>query len=173
VDDGSDCEKEEAFMTRHSPVSSLRGLWLIFPAALWAGAAIGQDAGLSSFENISVGPAERTEASRLTDAGVLNIGDAGGMVITLAGELRGRAERSGSIGVLLLPELPFFNYAYRNRKIMMSVADAEAPIAAGESSYFLSKSKHVEAGFTQYHLYLFNTTGATATVNVYVHPTRS
>jgi hypothetical protein len=160
-------------MTRHSPVPSLRGLWLILAAALWAGAASGQDAGLSSFENISVGPAERTEISRLTDAGVLNIGDAGGMVITLAGELRGRAERSGSIGILLLPELPFFNYAYRNRKIMMSVADAEASIAAGESSYFLSKSKHLEAGFTQYHLFLFNTTGTTAMVNVYVHPTRS
>jgi hypothetical protein len=95
------------------------------------------------------------------------------MVITLAGELRGRADHNGSIGVLLLPEVPFFNYAYRNRKVMMSVADAEAPIAAGESSYFLSKSKHVEAGFNQYHLFLFNTTGATAMVNVYVHSTRS
>ncbi|HEY6928789.1 MAG TPA: hypothetical protein VJA66_03845 [Thermoanaerobaculia bacterium] len=160
-------------MTRHSPVRSLRGLWLFFAVALLARAASAQDAGISSFENLSVGPAERTETSRLTDAGVLNIGDAGGMVVTLAGELRGRAERNGSIGVLLLPELPFFNYAYRNRKVMMSVADAEATINAGESSYFLSKSKHVEAGFTQYHLFLFNTTGATAMVNVYVHPTRS
>ncbi|HEX7253305.1 MAG TPA: hypothetical protein VF376_10520 [Thermoanaerobaculia bacterium] len=160
-------------MTSHSPVRSLRGLWLFFAVALLARSASGQDTGISSFENLSVGPAERTEASRLTDAGVLNIGDAGGMVITLAGELRARAERNGSIGVLLLPEVPFFNYAYRNRKVMMSVADAEATINAGESSYFLSKSKHVEAGFTQYHLFLFNTTGATAMVNVYVHPTRS
>ena len=160
-------------MTRHSPIRSLRGLWLFFAFALLARFASGQDTGISSFENLSVGPAERIETSRLTDAGVLNIGDAGGMVITLAGELRARAERNGSIGVLLLPESPFFNYAYRNRKIMMSVADAEAAINAGESSYFLSKSKHVEAGFTQYHLFLFNTTGATAMVNVYVHPTRS
>src|SRR5262249_20896059 len=80
---GATVEKEEAAMTRHSAVPFLRGLWLVFAAALWARAASGQDTGLSSFENISVGPAERTEVSRLTDAGVLNIGDAGGMVITL------------------------------------------------------------------------------------------
>lgn len=160
-------------MTRPSRSVLVRSVLLSLLFLLRHHAASGQDSGVSAFENLSVGAAERTDVSRLTDAGVVNLGDAGGMVITLAGELRGRADRSGSIGVLFLPELPFFGNAYRNRKILLSVADAEVAVSSGDSSYFMSKSKHVEAGFTQYHLYLFNTTGATATVNVYVHPTRS
>jgi hypothetical protein len=133
---------------------------------------VGQEVGFSAFEGITVGTADRTDVSRLTDAGVVGVGNAGGIVVTLTGELRARADRDGVIGVLLLPEVPFFNNLYRNRKILLSVADATASIAAGDSSFFVSKPKRIEAGFPQYHLYLFNTTGALATVSVYVNPTK-
>jgi len=41
-----------------------------------------------------------------------------------------------------------------------------------EFSTDATPAKHAAAGFPAYHLYLFNTTGAAATVNVYVNPTR-
>jgi len=68
-----------------------------------------QVAPLATFEGISVAVADPTDASRLTDAGVVSVENAGGFVVTLAGELRGRAERDGAIGVLMVPELPFFS----------------------------------------------------------------
>jgi hypothetical protein len=160
-------------MTRRPHKSISRTLPVLFAFVLAARGANGQDPGVTSFENISVGTVERADVSRLVDAGVVNLGDASGMVVTVGGELRGRAERNGSIGVIFLPEMPFFNAAFRNRKILLSVADAEVAVAAGDSSYFLSKPKRLEAGFTQYHLYLFNSTGATASVNVYVHAVKN
>jgi hypothetical protein len=132
----------------------------------------GQVAVLSSFEGIAVATGDRTDTSRLTDLGVVSVEGASAFVVTLAGELRGRADRDGVIGLLLVPELPFFTSLYRNRKLVLSAAEFTAPVAAGTSSYFMSPSKHAEAGFPAYHLFLFNTTGAPATVNVYVYPIR-
>ncbi len=134
---------------------------------------IGQLAPLSSFEGISVVTADRTDISRLTDGGVVPVKGAGGFAVTLAGELKGRADRDGVIGVLLVPELPFFTNLYRSRKLVLAAAEFTAPVAADASSYFMSPSKHAPAGFPAYHLFLFNTTGAAATVNVYVYPTRN
>lgn len=133
----------------------------------------GQVAALSAFEGIAVTTADRSDTSRITDAGVVSVEGAGGFVVTLAGELRGRADRDGVIGVMFVPERPFFTSLFRTRKLVLSAADFTAPVAAGESSYFMSPSKHAPAGFPAYHLFLFNTTGAPATVNVYVYPTRN
>jgi hypothetical protein len=132
----------------------------------------GQVAVLSSFEGIAVATADRADTSRLTDAGVVSVEGASAFVVTLAGELRGRADRDGAIGLLLVPELPFFTSLYRSRKLVLSAAEFTAPVTSGMSSYFMSPSKHSEAGFPAYHLFLYNTTGAPATVNVYVYPIR-
>jgi hypothetical protein len=133
----------------------------------------GQIAPLSAFEGISVTTVDRSDTSRLVDGGVVAVEGAGGFVVTIAGELRGRADKDGVIGVLLVPELPFFTNLYRNRKLILSAAEFTAPVAAGASSYFMSPSKHAPVGFPAYHLFLFNTTGAAATVNVYIYPTRN
>jgi len=133
----------------------------------------GQTAGLSSFEGIQVSTGDRNDTSRLTDGGVVSVDGSSAFVITIAGELRGRADHDGVIGVLLVPELPFFTSAYRTRGRVLSAAEFTAPVAAGASSYFMSPSKRAETGFGSYRLLLYNTTGAPASVNVYVYPIRS
>jgi hypothetical protein len=152
---------------------SLQRRLLVSLLLLGAVPLFGQVAPLSSLEGIAVVTAERTETSRLTDGGVVSVEGAGGFVVTLAGELKGKADRDGVIGVLLVPELPFFTNLVRNRRLILSAAEFTAPVAAGASSYFVSPSKHAAAGFPAYHLFLFNTTGAAASVNVYVYPTRN
>lgn len=147
-------------------------LWSLL-LALGAAPLAGQVAPLAAFEGLTVGTADRTETSRLTDGGVVSVEGAGGFVVTIAGELRGRADKDGVIGVLFVPELPFFTNLYRNRKMVLSAAEATAPVASGSSSYFVSASKHIPAGFPAYHFFLYNTTGAMATVNLYVYPTRN
>ena len=132
-----------------------------------------QVAGLSSFEGLSVTSADRSDPSRFTDAGIVSVVRAGGFVVTIAGELKGRADRDGVVGVLLVPDRPFFDSLYRSRKLVLAAAEFTAPVAAGDSSYFMSQSTHAVAGFPAYHLYLFNTTNVPATVNVYVNPTNN
>ena len=106
----------------------------------------GQTAGLSSFEGIAVSTSDPTDVSRLTDGGVVSVEGASAFVVTLAGELRGRTDRDGVIGLLLVPELPFFTNAYRSRSKVLSAAEFTAPVAAGKSNYFMSSSKRADAG---------------------------
>ena len=152
---------------------ALRALALAGALTALAAPLAAQLAPFRSVEGLSVSTAERSEVSRMTDGGVVSVEGAGAFVITIAGELRGRADREGVIGVILVPELPFFSDLNRNRRIVLSAADYTATIKSGHSGYFLSPSKRLVAGFPSYHLFLFNTTGAAATVNVYVNPTRS
>ena len=130
--------------------------------------------GQATLENLFVSTSERTDVSRLTDGGVVALGDgAGGAVVTIAGEMKGRADREGVIGAVFVPELPFFIAAYRNRKIVLAAAEVTAPVALGETSLFMAKSRRIDVGFSAYHVYLYNTTGASATINVYVNPVRN
>ena len=157
----------------NSSSGALRRICLLVLLASPASFLTGQVAALSSFEGITVTTADRTDTSRLTDGGVVSVDGAGGFVVTIAGELKGRADRDGVIGILLVPERPFFTSVYRNRRLVLSAAEFTTPVAAGDSSYFMSESKHFAAGFPAYHLYLFNTTGMAASVNVYVNATRN
>ncbi len=156
------------------PFATLRGL-LLGGVILAFGAPPlpAQVAPFRSIDGLSVSAAERSEVSRMTDGGVVSVEGAGAFVLTIAGELRARSDRDGVIGVVLVPELPFFSDLNRNRRIVLSAVDFTAPIKSGHSGYFLSPSKRLPAGFPSYHLFLFNTTGVSATVNVYVNPTRS
>lgn len=172
-----DADEKEVPMTG-SPTTrrSHPGLRALFLAVLsLAGPLLGlarAQAPLNSFEGISVSNAKRTDVSRLTDAGVVSLEAGSGVVVTIAGELKSRAERDGAVGVLLLPDIPYFDSLFRSRGILLSVAEFTAPVAAGDSGYFLSKPKRIDSGFPRYRLLLFNTTGATVSANVYVYASR-
>lgn len=146
---------------------------ILFPA-LFAFCVAAAARGQATLDSVFVSTSERADVSRLTDGGVIVLGDgAGGAVVTIAGEMKGRADREGVIGVVFVPELPFFTAAYRNRKVVLAAAEVTAPVALGETSLFMAKSRRIEVGFTSYHVYLYNTTGGAATVNVYVNPVRN
>ena len=151
-------------------------LFLIFVTLDVTSVALGQESpqgSLAAFEGISVAGADRTDVSRLTDAGVVSVAiPGGGMVVTLAGELRSRADREGVIGLLLLPDVPFFNSVYRNKRIVLAAGEVTAAVAAGDSSYFMAKPKRIEPGFNRYRLLLYNTTGAVVSANIYINSTR-
>jgi len=123
----------------------LAGAWLAVPL----GAQQSPQTGLTAFENIAVPMADRIDVSRLVDAGVVSIEGARGVVVTIAGELRGRASHDGKIGVMLVPDLLFFTDLYRNRSVLLSAAEFAANVANGDSGFFTSKSKYAEAGFSR------------------------
>ena len=129
--------------------------------------------GLTAFENIAVPMSDRIDPSRLVDAGSVSVDGARGIVVTVAGELRGRASHDGKIGVLLIPDLPFFTNLYRSQSVLLSAAEFAANVSSGDSGFFISKTKYLEVGFARFRLLLFNTTGAPVSTNVYVYQSKS
>src|SRR5262249_27079167 len=113
------------------------------------------------------------EAWRLAAAGSVSVDGARGIVVTVAGELRGRAAHEGKIGVMLIPDLPFFTDLYRNRSVLLSAAEFAANVVSGDSGFFTSKSKYAEVGFSRYRVLVFNTTGAPVSANIYIYQSRS
>ncbi|HEV8118429.1 MAG TPA: hypothetical protein VGQ32_07885 [Thermoanaerobaculia bacterium] len=155
-------------VSRKAFASLAAAVWIALPLA-----AQSPQSGLTAFENVAVPMADRVEVSRLVDAGVVSIDGARGVVVTVAGELRGRAAHEGKIGVMLIPDLPFFTDLYRNRSVLLSAAEFTANVASGDSGFFTSKSKYAEAGFSRYRVLVFNTTGAPVSANIYLYQSRS
>lgn len=129
--------------------------------------------GLTAFENISVPMADRIDPSRMVDAGSVSVDGARGIVVTVAGELRGRASHESKVGVVLIPDLPFFINLYRSQGVLLSAAEFFANVSSGDSGFFISKTKYFEVGFSRYRLLLFNITGAPVSANVYVYQSRN
>jgi len=149
------------------------GAWAILAMVSGSAAAQGAfDNGLRVFEGISVGAAERDEPARMTEGGVLSVDGASAMVVTLSGELKGRAERAGIIGVFLLPDLPAFDGLYRSRGVFLPVAEVTAAAGKDGAAHFVATSKRLDVGFPRYRIFFFNTTGTRAAVNLYVNPIR-
>jgi len=143
--------------------------WGIVSLALVLPVADAQErsTGVVGMENVSVAAAERSEVSRLTDAGVVSADGAGAIVVNLVGELRGRAEKEGEIGVLLLPDVTFVDQALRQRRVLLVAHELRARVAAGESSYFMAQPQRFEVGFARYRVLLYNSTGTSAVANVF------
>ena len=143
--------------------------------ALATPAARAQDraaASLAVMDNVSVPGAERNELSKLTDAGVITTEGASSLVVNIVGELRGRAEKEGAIGVLLVPDVAPIDQALRTRRALLVALETSAHVAAGESSYFVSKQQRFDVGFPRYRVLLYNSTGAFVTASVYLNRVR-
>jgi len=156
---------------RHFAVAALAAV-LVSTAAVCGQDVSRAGLGLASFEGISVSSAERTDLSRLTDAGVLVADGAGTLVVTLGGELKSKTEKDGSIGVLLLPDVAPFETAFRSRRALLVTQEAIARISSGESGYFISSPQRFDVGFPRYRVLLYNTTGAAVSASVFVYRSR-
>ena len=168
------CENGRDFVEGRNMHRHKLSVWFVLAAGLAASASAQQaQPGLTAFENVAVPMADRIEVSRLVDAGSVSLDGARGVVVTVAGELRGRASHDGKVGVLAIPDIPFFTNLYRSQGVLLSAAEFAANVASGDSGYFISKSRYTEVGFSRYRLLLFNTTGAPVSANVYVYQSRN
>jgi hypothetical protein len=138
----------------------------------FAAAQEGRGASMLVLDKISVAGAERNEVSKLTEAGVITTEDAAAIVVNVVGELRGRAEKDGAVGVLLVPDVSPLDQALRTRRILLVALEASAHVSTGESSYFVSKQQRFDVGFPRYRVLLYNSTGAFATASVFVNRIR-
>lgn len=140
--------------------------------AVAAKAQAGRTSGITAFENISVAGAERNEVSSFTDAGVVSTDGVSGIVVNIVGEMRGRADREGAVGVFLVPDVSPIAAALRTRRILLASLEVAARVTAGESNYFMATQQRFDVGFPRYRVLLYNSTGAAVTASVFVNRVR-
>lgn len=128
--------------------------------------------GIVAFENVSVSGADRNDVSKLTDAGVVSTEGSSAIVVNVVGEMRGRADKEGAVGVLLLPDVAPLGDAFRTKRVLLAALEVSARVSAGESNYFMARQQRFDVGFPRYRLLLYNSTGAAVTASVFVNRVR-
>ena len=126
---------------------------------------------LVSFKEISVPPVEPTETGRLIDGGILQADGFTGLVLSLSGRAGGRALRSGSVGVRLIPDDDAITKAFEEDGQVLFPLELGAPLTQGAYRLTATAQERFTLGFPRYRVRLYNTTDKTVSVNLYAYLT--
>ncbi len=116
-----------------------------------------------------VSPAGRDDVANLTDAGVLDATGFGSVVVSLAGESKGRLTAPGAVGLLLLPDEPRIAWSFETYARAQFGLLSEAPVAPSPQGIFESVQTRFELGFPRYRVFFFNETDRAAEVSGYLY----
>jgi hypothetical protein len=118
-------------------------------------------------ESMVVPPSQRAEVTEMVDAGTIVMDGYSSLVISLQGEMRSNVFSSGTIGVLLVPYERSILRILRDVKRTIYPIESTANTKSGDSIYFESEQAQHRIAFSQYKIYLYNTTNKQAEANVY------
>ncbi len=128
--------------------------------------AMGQLVGI---RGILVPPVEKTDVTKLVDAGTLDVDGFTYLVVNLAGELKDNPTRQGEVGALLVPDVPPFDVALTHLNVVPVPLEIKAAATRDLFPYFMAEQTRFEVGFPRYRVLLYNTTGASAIVAVFAY----
>jgi hypothetical protein len=126
---------------------------------------------LTTFKDLSVPPVEPTETGRLIDGGILQADGFTGLVLSLSAKAGGRALRSGSIGVRLVPDDDAITKAFEEDGQVLFPIELGAPLTQGAYRMTATAQERFTLGFPRYRVRLYNTTDKTVSVNLYAYLT--
>jgi hypothetical protein len=126
---------------------------------------------LVAFKDLSVPPVEPTETGRLIDGGLLQADGFTGLVLSLSGRAGGRALRSGSVGVRLIPDDDAITKAFEEDGQVLFPLELGAPLTQGAYRLTATAQERFTLGFPRYRVRLYNTTDKTVSVNLYAYLT--
>ena len=125
-----------------------------------------------SFERIQVAPVDRSDTTQLVEAGIIETDGFSDLVFSLAGEFKEGIPKSGTVGVVLIPDIDVFTYLLRNEGEFVFPLEAKVEIRDPSSAIFISDQQRAEVAFPRYRVYLYNETTSGATVSLFVYRTR-
>lgn len=115
-----------------------------------------------------VTPSALSDTNHLTDAGTIDTAGFTFVTLSLSGNLQGSAQ-AGSVGVVLVPEVPEVTTALRTYGVLQFGLRAEAPIRPAQAGLFNSESATFRLGFPRYRVLLYNATQKAAEATVYAY----
>ncbi|MDH3254058.1 MAG: hypothetical protein OEM62_03625 [Acidobacteriota bacterium] len=122
---------------------------------------------LVSISEAVVAPADPDRITNLVAAGLLTAHGFRSGVLSLAGQIKSNYPGDGTVGALLVPDLPFFKAAFEEDGETLLTLRVEAPVSAETGTYFAISLPPAELAFPSYRVYFFNTTDLPASVTLY------
>jgi len=127
---------------------------------------------LVGMRGVVVPPVEKTDVTKLVDAGTIDTDGFATMVLNLAGELKENPTRQGVVGALLIPDIPPFDTVLTHLNVAAIPLEIQAAVTAEHLPFLMAKQKRFDVGFPRYRVLLYNTTGASATVAIFAYRAR-
>ena len=128
---------------------------------------------LVGYRGILVPPVERTDVTKLVDAGTIEVDGYTYVVLNLAGEVKETPTRpGGTVGALLVPDVAPFDKVLTQLNVVAAPLEIKASASTETYPYFWAKQARFDVGFPRYRVLLYNTTGVSATVAVFAYRSR-
>lgn len=143
---------------------------LLLAASAW-GAEPVSSGQLVGFQQILVPPVDKIDVTKLVDAGTIETDGFKDMVVNLGGEWKEAPSLKGVVGALLVPDMPPFDKVLSFHNVVPVPLEIKAPGTMDTFPFFMAKQVRFEVGFPRYRILLYNTTGATATVAIFIYRT--
>jgi hypothetical protein len=124
-----------------------------------------------ALRDVVIPPINPKDTVRLIQGGIVESDGFAGMVLGLQGQTKGEVYRSGSVGVILLPEEDAIVKVYEEKGQTPFAVELVASGVSGASPYFASSANRHQIGFPRYRTYFYNTSDKTVTVNLYAYLT--
>ena len=125
-----------------------------------------------SFRRIVVPPIQRADTTQLIDVGRVDTDGFSKLVFSIGGEFKQGIPESGTVGVVLIPEIDSFQYLLRNEGKFIFPLEVKANIRGLEGAIFVSDQQTATVAFPSYRVYLYNETSSGAEVSVFIYRSR-
>ena len=124
----------------------------------------------AAIEEVEVPPASRENVTRLIDGGTLATDGFGTVVLSLAGGFKGKLLHVGAVGAILVPETEPIARVLEEKAQLQFPLEVKAATTTSAPYFSSDQPRHLVA-FPRYHVWFYNDTGTTATVNLYAYLT--
>jgi len=125
-----------------------------------------------SFERIPVPPVKRSDTTQLVEAGTIDTDGFTDLVFSLGGEFKEAVPQSGTVGVVLIPDMDVFTHLLQNEGEFVFPLEAKVSIRDLPGAIFVSEQQTARVAFPRYRAYLYNETSSGAVVSLFVYRTR-
>jgi hypothetical protein len=135
--------------------------------------AIDGSSALVGVRGLAIGTVMRADVRSLVDAGVVDCDGYEGIVMNLAGQMKGADDAGGAVGAMLIPDVAPFDRAYANMGLLPEGLEISVRISSRTSPYFMAKQQRADVGFPRYRVLLYNETASPLGVSFFVYRTHA
>ncbi|UCF67812.1 MAG: hypothetical protein JSV80_00510 [Acidobacteriota bacterium] len=125
-----------------------------------------------TFEDQTVPPIARNDVTQLMEAGAIDTDGFSELVVSFGGEFKESLPKSGKVGLILIPDMPRFEYLLRTEGEFVFAQETTVSIGNLSSQIFVSEPHALKIAFPRYKVYVYNETDSLAIVALYMYRTR-
>ena len=126
---------------------------------------------LTVLRDVVVSPVSPKDTTRMVQGPTVVSDGFTGMVLGLSGQVKGEIFRSGTVGVILLPDEELIVRAFEEKGLVQFPVEITAPGVSSVAPYFASSPTRAQIGFSRYRSYFYNTSDKTVTVSLFAYLT--